>query len=100
MNPKARQALLEMGEYNGPEDAFKRESARQIQGALKCSVEESERILQESIDRGDIDFRLTQGGELPPKGYNYARWYWYVPEEHPTMTQNSGPPGWEWPARE
>ena len=77
MYSEAIEALLAIGEYVGALDAFLRESAIRIQGVLKCSSEEAERILLELRDHGGIDFEMT---ELPPtpKGIPVARWYWYV----------------------
>jgi hypothetical protein len=73
------EALLAMGEYLGALDAFLGESASRIQGVLKCSPEEAERVLQDLRDHA-IDFEMTDGGELPPtpKAIPLARWYWYV----------------------
>ena len=86
MRPEAVRALLELGEYSGPMDAFLRESATQIQSSLSCSPEESGRVLQGLRDRGEIDFRMTLGGELPAGDTPYARWYWYVPQESTNTT--------------
>jgi hypothetical protein len=80
MYSEAIEALLAMGEYLGALDAFLRESATRIQGALKCSPEEAERVLQDLRDHGAIDFEITPAGELSPtpKAIPLARWYWYV----------------------
>lgn len=71
-------ALLAMGEYKGTEEAFLRESVTSIQRAWGCSAEESERILRDMRDRGEIDLRITPGGELREGNIPFARWYWSV----------------------
>jgi hypothetical protein len=79
MYSEAIEALLEMGEYLGPLNAFLCESATRIQGVLKCSPEEADRILKELRDHGGIDFEVTPGGvPLTPTAIPLARWYWYV----------------------
>jgi len=80
MNP-ALNALITMEEYEGPEEAFMAESATVVRGALNCSAEESARIIQDLRESRQIDFRITLGGQLPDHETEYARWYWYVPEE-------------------
>ena len=77
---EAIEALLEMGEFIGTLDAFLGESAIRIQAALKCSVEDTDCILQELRGRGRIDFEMTPGAELPltSSGIPLARWCWYV----------------------
>ena len=81
VNSKAVEALLALGEYTGTEDAFLRESTERIRGVLNCSLQEAVRILQGLRGRGEIDFRMTLGGELPPRPANvpFARWLWYIP---------------------
>jgi hypothetical protein len=79
MDPKAIDTLLELAEYEGPVEAFLKESVARIQATLNCTREESERTLQNLRDRGAIDFRITPGGLLPMGDIPIARWYWYVP---------------------
>jgi hypothetical protein len=81
MNQEAIMALLEMGEYSGPDDVFLRESATRIQAALHCSIQESEHTLQDLRDSKAIDFRMTRGGELPLGNVPFASWYWFAPQE-------------------
>ena len=81
MHPEAVEALLDMGEYAGTQEAFLRESATIVQTALRCSMEAAERIIHNLMNHGGINFDITPGGELPPtpKAVPMARWYWYVP---------------------
>jgi hypothetical protein len=81
MNPVAKDALLAVGEYIGSMDAFLRESSASIRAALKCSDEESQCVLKAIRDSGEMDFRMTQWGELPQGDIPFARWYWYIRDD-------------------
>jgi hypothetical protein len=97
MYSEAIEALLAMGEYLGALNAFLRESTATIEGALKCSPEEAERILQELTLLHDRDAKfctefddvLRSDGlhclTLPPRSPNLnafaERWVRSVKEE-------------------
>ena len=65
MHPEAVEALVDMGEYAGTQEAFLRESATTVQAALQCCTEAAERIIQNLMNHGGINFDITAGGELP-----------------------------------
>ena len=81
MQPEAIEVLVAMGEYAGTQEAFLRESATTVQAALQCSPAAAERIIQNLMNYGGINFDIAPGGELPatPMAIPIARWYWYIP---------------------
>jgi hypothetical protein len=80
MYSEAVEALLAMGEYSGPFVAFLSESVRRIQGAIECSGEEAERVLEDLRAHGEVDCETTPGHALPAShaAIPMACWYWYV----------------------
>ena len=84
MNPEQRVllALMKMGEYEGPIDAFLRESATIIRATLKCSQEEADRLLERLQETGKIERSITQGGPLGQEPIPSGKSFWRIPKNH------------------
>ncbi len=80
MTPKddAIVALVELGRYDGPMDAFLRESATRVKARLNCSGDDATRLIESLRQDGEIDFRIDPLGSSPPPDKN-SGFAWFIP---------------------